>query len=465
MGGARGSDSLEADSNMGYHPREYPTERKERQEMMQQQFRFVDLFAGLGGFHSALSALGGHCVLASEIDTELRELYEKNFGLMPEGDIRQIATAKIPAHEVLCAGFPCQPFSKAGEQLGTDCPLWGDLFDYVVAILQKHKPDYFILENVPNLLRHNNGETWNRMRQDLEDCGYKGAIDWRKLSPHKFGIPQIRERAYIVGSARGLKHFNWPEGSEVQTTSIVDFLEKSPHDAKPISGNVANVLSIWQNFLDKFPASEELPSFPIWAMEFGADYPYEHVTPARLSSRELLKFKGAFGSDLKSVKPQERLSHLPGYAVTSEPLFPSWKRDFIRQNRALYERHEAWIDKWISKLRGLPPSHQKFEWNCKGEERNIWKHVIQFRASGVRVKRPTSSPSLIACTSTQVPIIGWEKRYLTPRECARIQSLGDLKHLPKGTTGSYRALGNAVNVEVVRAIARALLGLTVKEDK
>ena len=107
--------------------------------------RFLDLFAGLGGFHLALQQLGHRCVFASELDASLRELYAENHGVKPEGDIRKVKVDEIPLHEVLCAGFPCQPFSKAGEQDGFGCKLWGDLFEHVVAILKRHKPEFVLL--------------------------------------------------------------------------------------------------------------------------------------------------------------------------------------------------------------------------------------------------------------------------------------------------------------------------------
>ena len=108
----------------------------------------------------------------------------------------------------------------------------------------------------------------------------------------------------------------------------------------------------------------------------------------------------------------------------------------------------------------FPSSLQKLEWNVQGGEHDIWKYVLQFRASGVRIKRRTTAPSLIAMTDTQVPIIGWEKRYMTPRECARLQSMDSLKELPSSPTQAFQALGNAVNTTVVERVARALLSGT-----
>lgn len=424
--------------------------------------KFIDLFAGLGGFHVALRRLGLECVFSSEIDPTLQALYKQNFGFVSHGDIRQVKPSSIPNHDLLCAGFPCQPFSKAGMQMGLECPRFGNLFSNVVDILEAREPEFIILENVPNLARHRSGETWKRMRERLESVGY--SIDEHRLSPHQFGIPQVRERIYIVGCRSGLHNFIWPEPTGKGTTSILSALEKSPKDARPISKEVIDCLNVWQHFIDHYPKDENLPTHPIWSMEFGATYPYEDETPHAAGLRRLCKSKGSHGIDLRGLPRSERMLGLPTHARTKADRFPDWKVRFIRKNREIYRRNKAWLDKWIPEILKFPSSWQKFEWNCKGGERDVWKYVIQLRASGVRVKRPNNSPSLVAMTTTQVPIIAWERRYMTPRECAKLQSLSELNHLPRVNAQAFKALGNAINADVVELIARKLLGETPSEN-
>ncbi|WP_342612698.1 DNA (cytosine-5-)-methyltransferase [Burkholderia ambifaria] len=426
-------------------------------------FRFVDLFAGLGGFHLALNRLGGECVFAAEWKEPLRDLYQENFGMRPAGDITLISPNDVPNHDVLTAGFPCQPFSKAGEQLGFECTQQGNLFFNVAAILKAKRPRFFILENVPNLLKHDEGRTWAEIQRILgfEKDGLKYHVRAERLSPHNFGIPQIRERVYIVGSRESLDDFEWPDVSNAPT-NIESVLDNYPANAKQLSPQVAECLDVWNEFLRLCPKNVELPSFPLWSMEWGATYPFESGTPysnyVEKGPDGLKGYKGSHGTRIGYLRDlDERWAALPSHARNHDLVFPKWKQDFIRQNREFYDKNSRWIDPWLPKILQFPSSLQKFEWNAKGGERNIWSYVIQFRASGVRVKRRTTAPSLIAMTDTQVPIIGWQRRYMTPHECARLQSLDELKQLPRSTTQAFKALGNAVNSSVVEHVARALL--------
>ena len=415
---------------------------------------FVDLFAGLGGFHVALANIGHRCVMASESDPHLREAYSRNFGLRPHGDVREIALADVPAHDILCAGFPCQPFSKAGQQLGTDCPEYGDLASRIVDWLQQARPRYFILENVPNLVRHRNGSLWRHFSTDLRQAGYD--VRWRVLSPHCFGIPQVRERLYVVGSRSGLDEFEWPDVGNART-DIRSVLDSKPRNAKPVPQKAIDAIEAWARFTERYPRSQPKPSFPIWAAEFGATYPFATATPTSLSASTLREYCGSFGAPLGGLKGKSLMAALPPYSRDASRRFPGWKVRFIQQNRDLYLRNHRWIDEWKSSIARFEHSYQKLEWNYDRDSHSLLETIIQLRGSGIRAKSPASAPALVAMSTTQVPIVAWERRFLTVREAARLQGLDCLQHLPESEGATFRALGNAVNVKVTELIARRLL--------
>jgi DNA (cytosine-5)-methyltransferase 1 len=432
--------------------------------MKRGKLKFIDLFAGLGGFHLAMNNLGHECVFASELHQDLRGYYENNFhDINPEfiiGNIHDYSVTKIPPHDILCAGFPCQPFSKAGNRKGLEDPVNGNHFNKIMEILNLHKPKYVFLENVPNLDSHDNGKTWEKINLELT-----GEYDVQKkiLSPHEFGVPQHRKRVYIVGVRKdegGLKDFDFEFNGKLKgKTNINTILEKGPDNFLPLRKISKEHLNVWQEFLDNL-SIEEAPSFPIWTAEFKATYPFEDKSTTSYSANQLKEFNGKFGCEINGKNKKEVVDCLPSYARTNQKVFPPWKQNYIRKNREFYQIHKKWIDKWLPKIKNWEHSHQKFEWNCGKTELRIKGNIIQFRPSGIRVKKPETSPALVL-SSTQIPIVYdevlEEYRYMTITEAARLQSMDSLKTKPAPIGRAFRAFGNAVNVTVVEEIGKKLI--------
>lgn len=187
------------------------------------KFTFIDLFAGIGGFRMALEKLGGMCVFSSEWDKNSQSTYAANFGETPQGDITKIKEKNIPTHDVLCAGFPCQAFSISGKRLGFD-DTRGTLFRDIARIAKYHQPKILFLENVKNLLRHDNGNTIKVIENTLNEVGYKTFI--KVLRSSDYGVPQARERVYMVAFRKDLNVtvFNFPSTSKMLKV-IKDILE------------------------------------------------------------------------------------------------------------------------------------------------------------------------------------------------------------------------------------------------
>lgn len=160
-------------------------------------FRFIDLFAGIGGMRLAFEAAGGKCVFSSEWDRYAQQTYASNFGEIPHGDITKISESAIPRFDILLAGFPCQPFSSIGKREGFEHKTQGTLFYDVARIVNFHKPRAFLLENVSGLLTHDDGRTFSTIISTLIELGYD--IEYKLLDAADFGVPQKRERIYIVG--------------------------------------------------------------------------------------------------------------------------------------------------------------------------------------------------------------------------------------------------------------------------
>lgn len=183
---------------------------------MRTDFTFIDLFSGIGGFHSGLAPLGGKCLLASEILPIACETYFSNYGIKPFGDITKISLKNIPKHDLLCAGFPCQSFSNIGQKGGLDDPR-GEMVYEIFRILRGKKPKAFILENVKGLVSHNQGKTLDFIIETLKNIGYK--VDYRVLEAKDYGLPQIRKRLFIVGINNSInKKFEFPSPIELKYT-------------------------------------------------------------------------------------------------------------------------------------------------------------------------------------------------------------------------------------------------------
>ena len=382
-------------------------------------FTFIDLFAGIGGFHLAMEELGGKCVFASEIDQEAINTYKQNFGMTPAVDITKIAAEDIPHHDVLCAGFPCQPFSKAGKQEGFDDETKGTLFFDIERILRYHHTKYIILENVRNLVSHDNGNTWKTIYTHLKKIGYRLTPQPLILSPHHFGIPQLRERVVILGiydpeNATKDLQIEFTGLRKKTDCSLDSILETNVSETKYfLSEQEIAEIEIWNEFYQGI--KETVIGFPIWAEYF-----------------------------INSNNP------------TSSAL-PAWKQSFISKNIALYQNNKQFIDLWLKKhnyLNGFTPTMKKMEWQCGSRITSVWNGIMQKRPSGLRVKCPDCAPALVAIV--QIPIIGKYKRRMTVREAARLQSFDD-RFIPNSNQHqAYKQFGNAVNVTVIKECARRL---------
>ena len=372
-------------------------------------FKFIDLCSGIGGFHTALKGLGGECVLAAEIDTYAIETYNQNYGIDSNNNLRDLTKKDIPYYDILCAGFPCQTFSKAGRQQGFE-EIRGTIFFDIVRILTETKPKFILLENVRNLASHNNGNTWNTIRKTLTEIGYLVPENPFIVSPLNFGIPQSRERVFIPCIRKDIAKVEKIE-LEVpvkQDTTIFDILEPTVEEKYNISDYEKYAIKVWEEF--KQGITTKSLGFPIW---------YD-----------------SFKLDKESIKD-----------------LPQWKQDFIIKNIELYENNKSFIGSWEKKfnnLQDLQPTHRKFEWQMGTEYTSIYQGIIQFRPSGIRVKKPDFFPALVAMV--HVPIIGKYLRRLTPRECARLQSFPDTFQLSTNDKQAYKQLGNSLNVTVAKYV-------------
>ena len=390
-------------------------------------FKFIDLFCGIGGFHQAMADLGGECVYASDIDADCRKTYEHNYGIKPDGDITKVQAEDIPEHDVLCAGFPCQAFSKAGKRLGFADETKGTLFFDICRILKHHQPKYALLENVRNLASHDHGNTWKVIHDNLVDLGYHVIDEPVIFSPHYIGIPQHRERVFIMCVRKDLGklppfYFNI---NKIPQCSIDDILLEDKEipdlDKYLLREDQVEWIDNWNEFIQNIKC-DKLPGFPIWADCLCA------------------------------------IEECPYFDTLDQQ--PRWLQNFVIKNNELWSQNKEFLAKWLPKAKknkNFFGSKAKLEWQVGDVENpDIWEHIMQIRPSGLRVKPGTYFPALVAITQTS--IVGKRKRFLTPRECARLQSFPDtFKYDPKRPQ-AYKQFGNSINVGLVSFFARYMFG-------
>jgi DNA (cytosine-5)-methyltransferase 1 len=406
-------------------------------------FTFVDLFAGIGGFHGALSALGGECVYASEIDKDAARVYNRNWGLEPDGDITLAANEfnmDVPEHNVLVGGFPCQPFSKSGKQRGMD-EARGTLFWNIARIIEVRKPKMVLLENVRNIAGPRHEHEWQVIVETLRQLGYRVSSKPLVVSPHRIhpdfgGRPQVRERVFIcatrteksgslLGEEPGLPDISKIEhGWDPQKWSlykdlpIENKLSSEEKVESRLTESEAEWITVWDEFVRSYHEAhdgERLPGFPLWVDHW---------------------------QDIKELR-------IPRGT-------PEWKANFLQKNAEFYTTNKKLIDKWLKAnnyLAHFPPSRRKLEWQAQ-DAKSLSSTIMHFRPSGIRAKKATYVPALVAITQTS--ILGKSMRRITFREAARLQGLPDwFDFLDQRKSQTFKQLGNGVNVGAVYNVMKA----------
>jgi DNA (cytosine-5)-methyltransferase 1 len=373
---------------------------------------FIDLFSGIGGFHQALQKCDMECVFASEIDANCRMVYKDNYGIEPAGDITKVDIKKIPKFDVLCAGFPCQPFSKAGNQDGFS-DTRGNLFFDICKIVEFHRPMYLLLENVRNITTHDNKKTWVIIMNSILKLGYSTTEGPLILNVLHFNIPQNRERVVILCKRNDLGMINnIPIIPPTPKNKLSNHLETIVDGTKGrLSIKEQSVYDVYNDFLSLIP---EIPKFPLWTDHWD-------------------------------------INHLD-----TDPFYIKYKK-WIESNKKFYNDNIDVLRPWLQRSRlnsNWVGSIRKFEWQVGDNSIKTLDNLLwSLRGSGVRVKKCNYIPTLTALS--MVPIYGPLRRRLNPKELIKLQSFRDNFKYDEKTI--FKQLGNAVNVTMIYRCAKFLM--------
>lgn len=317
----------------------------------------------------------------------------------------------------------CQAFSHSGKQGGFE-DTRGTLFRDCARILKDKQPKFFLMENVKNLKGHDEGRTWATIYRSFTEAGYTTYEHPVVLSPHQLGVPQHRERVLLMGIRNDLAPPVLPEMDALSPPpcNIRSILmdDADIPEGTALTADDTGILDRWEEVVQYFKAAAiKLPTFPMWSEEWDGAYP-----------------------------------------LTEAEKKPEWKAKFLTQNREFYREHIAFLGPWLLRARATPKfvgAKSKFEWQAGAfqAEDSLWRLLFQFRPSGIRVKRATYSPALVALA--QIVYVGEKRRKLCPREVARLQSFPDSFQLPTAAAVAYKQFGNSVNVEVIKYAMRHIL--------
>ena len=322
---------------------------------MSESLTFVDLFCGIGGFHQALDTLGAKCILACDIDEQCRINYEQNYRVKPVKDIKDINEKILPDFDILCGGFPCQPFSNGGKKKTFEDKR-GLLFDEIMRIVKEKQPRFLFLENVKHILKVSDGEVLKYIEHQIDEHGY--VLERFQMSPHDYGVPQQRERIYFVCVRKDIYNGNpiQLKNNDTSELTVSDILEDTNiiDNKYYLQGDIVKVLEVWDEFI-------------------------RHVDIGETLSPTIL-IHDAFKS----------------YTEDEFNDLATWRKEYMIKNRRILEKYKEFIGPWYTKHKELLSKREiygKLEWQVGKVKENdsIFNYFMQIRQSGIRVKKESIS--------------------------------------------------------------------------